>query len=408
MTYVTSKNLKNKYKTTKHLYVISENYNKLFCEKCRKVSAVTSKNKVCPRCGFKDSHPKYVSSYYTNGSTAFVYDIVDSVTINKNIDDEGAIHDINATILYRNYQIDDETDHMKSYQFYDRIIFNFDTKQIYYTSKSVLSHKVDFSHFKIYKEPVFEKCEFSPMLHTIIKQIYDTYGISKSNVPFYNTLSVSFKSNAFAFMCLKFPIVTLYMYHTWLGYKQTYKINDKENTVDMHIQMIYWSCNYDKTLKKVLTATSIDEYAALAKPMIENFTNDVDIIDEKIRNPIFIIYARFMYMLGFREFDSVEKVVSYMMNPDSGEKKMSVWLFDMIRKRHHTRNKMYRRFFKHMSEQRVVDMLVLSNRQSTYLDFYQCLGECYSINRFYTFLDDGLNDLNFSNNIDSIVSEVLL
>lgn len=79
----------------------------------------------------------------------------------------------------------------------------------------------------------------------------------------------------------------------------------------------------------------------------------------------------------------------------------------MIRKRHHTRNKMYRRFLKQNTESGLIDMLENSLRKSSYFNFYRYGSECMTLNEFYTLLDNQLNKIDFCNDIDSIATDVI-
>ena len=415
MAYITSKNLKNKFRRKNHLYILGENNEKVFCEKCRKLSdSNTSNLSVCPNCGLKDTSYRHYCFCY---NMYRIDRIIDSININKSIDDNNTniVHDMNITILFRCYDIDPSMSHIKTYQNYSRIIFNFDTKQIYYTQKNINSKKVCFSHFNIYKEHIFNTdFIFSPMMHDIIKNIYDIYNIPKTEVPFYKKLPKQFKTSLFGFMCLKFPIVTIYMYDKWLTYLQLYGktiyytgIIKDCNTIDMHMKMIYWSCNDDKVLKKALTATSNAEYITLSKQIVEKFTSDISVINDKIKNPIFVIYARFMYMLGFRDIKSVEHVINHLMNYDSYKDEISIWFFDMLQKRTHTRNKMYRRFFKYKSETDIITMLENADFRCTYYDtFHRDFFAC-ELNHFYSVLKMHFDKINFSDNINDICNTIL-
>lgn len=417
MAYITSKNLKNIFQPEdtheNYAYLIGNGHAKMFCRHCRMISDTNDNEapKTCPCCGLQNMQPRYMYSDYLDKDTYHIPDIIDSMTINKNVDENHVIQDINMTILYRNYAINTATDHVVSYQYYKRVTFNFDTKQIYYTKKQVLSHKVNFSHFKIYMESVVCESDFAPLIPMVVQQIYDAYEIPinpMNYIPFHNSLPQIYKSPTFAFMCLKFPVVMIYLYRIWSEYSKYNALpynRERTNTLNMHAQILYWSCNYDKTLKKALTATSMDEYDDLTQEVVGKFTSDMFVVANKIRNPIFVVYARFMYMLGFREITSVEKVMNHMMNFDSADQKISMWFFDMIRKRHHTRNKFYRRLLKHHSETYVIDMLETSTNKTNYFEFHQSYNGHGDIDLFYDVIDDYIDQIDFSDDIDTIFSE---
>lgn len=418
MQYIVSKNLKHEYKLKNHMYKLlpmdncvsdAENY---FCGECRHIlSFKDTSNIVCPHCGVD------YNKYKRNENEANVQDIplaylcefysidklIDSVTINKSFSDDGKIRDINVTILYHSYKIDSDLQHQISWQHYDRILFNFETKQVYYTNKLSLSKKVDFEHFKIYEECTTRSSIFSAMIPSIIKEIYDSYGIACTNTTWYNSTPVNMQSSKIAFMCLKFPIMMNYAYDLWISYKRRKNVY---YNVDMYISIIYWACNYDRVLKKALTSTTEKEYVERTDEIMHGVTNDSNLIKSVRNNPLYIVYARYMHQLGFDSFYSVKRVVDYILPEEVSKTNVSVWVYDMVCQRTHIRNKMYRRFLKTRSEDDVLDMLFNAKSKCIYVKYFSGYNQRFEINKFYYILEQKLNKIDFSNDIDYIFDSI--
>lgn len=406
MAYVTSNNLKQHLKLENNICLlindnpITPDDDLYFCGECRTMFSVKHTSGMvlaCPNCGFKPNDTIYINTAIDGAY--HIDDIIDSITLNKNLNDDGSVKDMNVTILYRSYKIACDTKKQISWQHYNRILFNFETKQIYYTNKLVLSKNVEFKHFLLHKELVADKSEFSFIIPLVIKEIYDTYGIVCQNNTWYNSTPKNMQSPTLAFMCLKFPIMMNFAYDLWTSYKRRIKTYC---TVDMHIAMIYWTCNYDRVLKKALTSTTEKEYIERTDEIIRKMTNDTNIINSARNNPLYVVYAQYMYHLGFRDFNSVERVVNYVSQPNAHNRDMSVWVFDMLRKRMHIRNKMYRRLLKTNSEDKLLDDLFDSNIKCKYTEFFSWFPYLPNINKFYDNLEQQINTGFLNNNIGNI------
>lgn len=422
MKYITSNNLKKSLKLKNHMYrLLPVNDNEksdvetYFCGECRSILHIkNSQPIICPNCGLK------YKDYNSNGclnevnnkdisiDTYFgVYhidDLIDSVTINKSFNDDGSIKDINITLLYHSYKISSDLQSKISWQHYDRILFNFETKQVYYTNKLALSKKVEFKHFKLHQEFVCGLSKFSKAIQSVIKEIYKAYHISWPYKTWSDATPANMQSPMIAFMCLKFPIMMNYAYPLWTSYKRR---KNASYIVDMHISMIYWACNYDRVLKRALTSVTEQEYVERTNDIMCEMTCNSNNIVQSVKNPLYIVYARYMHQLGFNSFGSVERVVNFVSIEYSHQRNVSTWIWDMLCKRIHVRNKMYRRFLKIYSEGTLLDMLFSSAITEKYDNYFSGYSVKQDIDAFYTFLEQQFNDINFSENIDDIFHSII-
>ena len=395
MKYVTSNNLKKNLKLKNSIYRFIPEEDDLdidsyFCGECRKIfeapKVVKPGSIVCPKCGFKS---KILYSYFYGEYN--VDAILDGVTINKSFNDDGNVRDINITMLRRSYKIQADLQKQISWQYYNRVLFNFETKQAYYTNKQLLSKKVEFSHFLLHKEVATESSEFSPVIPRIIQEIYNEYGIKPETGvnTWYNATPKNMRSSVIAFMCLKFPILMNFAYDLWTSYKCR---TNQYGSIDVQITIVYWVCNYDRTLKAALTAITEETYIERTDAILGKMTNDVALIKSVRYNPLYVIYARYMYCLGFREFDSVERIVSLMSQPDIHKLKIGIFVIDLLRKREHVRNKMYKRLLKVYTEQQLLDIICDSRVKCTYREFFNWSHYAVSINDMYRILEQQMQN----------------
>lgn len=388
------------------------NVDNYFCGECRSILHIKhSSNTVCPNCGLK--YDDY--SYNNNESNPqeirldWVYDVyhvndmIDSVTINKGFNEDGSIKDINVTILYHSYKIAHDLQKSASWQHYDRILFNFETKQIYYTDKVSLSKKTNFQHFKLHQASVTNMSKFSVAIQSVIREIYYEYNIPCNRDSWWNATPENMKSSVIAFMCLKFPIMMNYAYDLWTSYERKF---NSSCVVDIHISMIYWTCNYDRVLKKALMSTTEQEYIERTDAIMQEITDNDSVLKSARNNPLYVVYARYMHQLGFTSFSSVERIVDYVSRENAQKTDISIWILDMLSKRTHIRNKMYRRLLKVHEEDALLDMFLASNYTDTYLHFFSSSSQRAHMNVFYNQLEMCMESVDFSNDINDIFSDL--
>jgi hypothetical protein len=70
---------------------------------------------------------------------------------------------------------------------------------------------------------------------------------------------------------------------------------------------------------------------------------------------------------------------------------MGIFVFDLLRKREHTRNKMYKRLLKNYTENEVLDMICDSRMKCYYEDFFNWSQHAVRINDFYRTLGPDLH-----------------
>ena len=94
-----------------------------------------------------------------------------------------------------------------------------------------------------------------------------------------------------------------------------------------------------------------------------------------------------MYHLGFRNFDSVERIVNLVSQPDAHKLKIGIFVLDMLCKRMHTRNKMYRRLLKLHAEDKILDIICDAKTTCTYKQFFNWSYDKSRVDDFYKTLE---------------------
>ena len=356
--YVTSKDYKDVVLPDEPFLIVHTDKSKLycFCAKCRTFTIADKQSKngalikqnTCPHCGKIDLNigrlPAFGSSYiHVNRYGKCEVCAVDAITLNHTVNDDGSWKDVNATIFYRTYWFSKDGTTQQSYSYYRRITCNFMMNQIY-----LIEHKPRRKGYPVFKHylPIHAYNQENALLGSYLCPIiFDYYN---SNLAAGDTLfskSFMYSTLPYLFAALKFPVVAASPYY------------------DTNILgILHFACDHDKVFRDAVTVRSISAYRQNVFEICSVFSNfDVDY--EFLYHPFTMLYARYMYQLGFRDFMSVELVVSKWMSilhADESHRFISGWLYDFVLKRDHVRKKFYRRFLKAHGEADAIEQFLTS------------------------------------------------
>lgn len=405
--YVASKNMKSELNyelQAVRCHNVTGNVSEyFFCEKCRTLSPSNgTQTRKCPHCGTvytsNDIKDVYPSTDNKQHEKRFSFEFLDSVTVNYTKRDDGSVKDVNGTLLYRVYKYDEFMQNQRSYAYYNRITFNLETNQVYYTINYTGHKDVDFTHFSIvtsYYDVWGDFARVNLVIMEFLFGYYDEHYVS--SVPLVlPEWAKSNPSDVVAFFCLKFPVAVTHM--TTVDF------------MDSLLRTIYYACNWDKTLRNALTARSTSEYDVQVRAIYTSY-DDYDMYEDKplLFHPLAVIYARYMYQLGFRKLTSVLSIVTAWFRCVNDNDIFSVWLLDILRKRDHTRKKFFRRLLKQQGEFAVVSSFLSSDLVSYYRDYYFGDSEADMMKEFWKKLkdDDVLMNIDYNVICDSIVRSVV-
>lgn len=385
--YEPSKNLCKKFRI-KNLSTYSQDIQtkdvKFFCGTCRKLHIIQDVEPyMCPVCMKKsiniqmltEGRPITIKNF--KNVDAMSKDYIDSVTINKSWQD-GKLKDENVTILYRDYMWSDAFKTQQSFSRYSRMIMSFENQQLYFTEKSSGNKKVNFSHYKSWTNVVeydnysiYNK--FTKYIHHMVDDVYANYGLAS----IYDGNAYNFKSLStvgFLYNCLKFPIAFKSVMKLASEFNDNYvKNSDGRKTINNMCYWLYLGSKIDSKLLHTLCATDESVYIDNIHSLCYDFDKPDELFDFCMKNPLGIVFAENLHHYGFVQSLSVMKLADKMIHVSSGNAYASVWLYEFLYKRNHSRRKFWKRMLTKIDEVNLIDMILSSKITGEYA-CYNCDG----------------------------------
>lgn len=432
MSYVTSHDIKRELEPNPTWYLLYHNIKLkyVFCPFCRKLTdlsyrkTITNEPIVCSHCHkvlpSMDGATSVTADAYNkqNELRYHVNDVISSVTINHTKRDDGTWKDVNCTVLTHDYQFRASDMQRTSFTKYRRVTCNFDNNQIYFTTKQQGYEELKFEHLLNHISSLAECDDYRVSgqdvlgiaIYPLIQEVMAYYNcFSDVELKAMNRSTCAYRSSyILLFLYLKFPVAMQPMHASVLDvYNSITPTGLSFADIYITTNMMYWVCNHDKQLRNVLTARTFADYHRGYLRFAEQFSyfpGDVlKPLSDRKYHPLLLVFLRFMRQLGFQNLDSPIAVFDYIHDQISYQDSCSIWVYELLHKRNHTRKKFYKRLIAALGEDEVLCQLIGSQFQAVYAEYYDkyTLSWRGDMAAFWTYAECHIDELNYKAGLDA-------